>query len=135
MMALANMLEHEIIHNDVMGTPIADRMIKRSNKDLGRVLSIAALSSDSGMTQWPDEWVNALKNLFPENWRNFAKRAGDGIKQLLEEIHTPDLEEAHYASINGLLATKPLTVKQYRNIGLRLAQDCIEPLTKRAIDG
>jgi len=44
MMALANMLEHPSISPDLMSGIIHDRKIKRSNKDLGRVLAIACLS-------------------------------------------------------------------------------------------
>lgn len=44
MMALANLLEHPEIKPDRMSGLFADRAIKRSNKDLGRVLAIATLA-------------------------------------------------------------------------------------------
>ncbi len=45
MMALANMLEHPKIKSDTMSGLLQGRTIKRSNKDLGRVLAIAYLST------------------------------------------------------------------------------------------
>lgn len=44
MMALANLLEHPVISAQTMSSLFAGRSIKRSNKDLGRVLALARLS-------------------------------------------------------------------------------------------
>jgi hypothetical protein len=45
-MALANLLEHPVIGPQTMSTKIGGRTLKRSNKDLGRVLAIARLSEN-----------------------------------------------------------------------------------------
>ena len=44
MMALANLLHHPKIGTETMSGLIANRVIKRSNKDLGRVLALARLA-------------------------------------------------------------------------------------------
>jgi hypothetical protein len=46
LMALANLLEHPVIGPQTMSTKIGGRTLKRSNKDLGRVLAIARLSEN-----------------------------------------------------------------------------------------
>ena len=43
MMALANLLSHPALGTETMTKPIGDRIIKRSSKDLGRVLGLAWL--------------------------------------------------------------------------------------------
>src|SRR5207249_9663095 len=40
MMALAHLLEHPVIGTQTMSTKIGGQILKRSNKDLGRVLAI-----------------------------------------------------------------------------------------------
>jgi glycosyltransferase involved in cell wall biosynthesis len=59
MMALANLLEHPRIKDDL----IEDTNIKRSNKDLGRVLAIARLTPEEMWETWPAAWAKALKDL------------------------------------------------------------------------
>ena len=56
MMALANLLEHPRILPDVMSGLIADRSIKRSNKDLGRSIAIARLSGPDAVAEWHADW-------------------------------------------------------------------------------
>ena len=59
-MALANLLAHPHIASDTMGSRFAGREIKRSNKDLGRVLGIALLTGADDVELWADEWHQAL---------------------------------------------------------------------------
>ena len=108
---------------------IAAREIKRSNKDLGRVLAIARLSigkNEDALLDWPSLWQEALQARFPGNWRALARQSGAGLRQLLARPN--DLDEARHTCANGLLTSMPPTTEQLRMVGLRLLQDAIEPL-------
>jgi hypothetical protein len=133
MMALANLLEHPTIRPDTMSAIIEGRAIKRSNKDLGRVLAIARLSAGSdedSLLGWPARWLRVLESLFPGNWRTLASHCGDGLRALLES--PDDLDEAWHTCQHGLLAFRSSTADQLRIAGLRLLQDAIEPLENLA---
>ncbi len=126
MMALANLLEHPQIKPDLMSSLFEGRAIKRSNKDLGRVLAIARLSSDQEIAAWPTAWQEALEETFPAQWRAFASRAGEGLSALLASVH--DLDEALHTCNTGLLVSKQQTPEQFRALGNRLFQDAVQPL-------
>jgi hypothetical protein len=129
MMALANMFEHTEIKSDTMSGLIQGRTIKRSNKDLGRVLAIAYLSTKQdadSMEKWPAIWEQALQNCFPDECQSLAKETGSGIRQLLES--ESDLEEAYHTCRYGLLASAPPDMEQLLIAGKRLLQDAVEPL-------
>ncbi len=131
LMALANLLEHPEIRAETMSGLIAAREIKRSNKDLGRVLAIARLSlglNEDALLDWPATWQGAIRARFPKNWKTLARRTGAGLRQLLNSPN--DLDEARHTCENGLLASSPPTAEQLRLVGLRLLQDAIEPLEK-----
>jgi len=131
LMALANLLEHPEIRPELMSGPIQLRQIKRSNKDLGRVLAIARLSvakDEDALLAWPELWRAALTDRFPDNWRGFAARAGAGLRQLLDQ--PPDLDEARHTCEHGLLTSMPPSAEQLRLVGLRLLQDAVEPLER-----
>ena len=131
MMALANMLEHPAIGPELMSGMLQGRRIKRSNKDLGRVLAIAYLSTGKDediMTEWPKIWQNALQDRFPDDWRNLARNTGAGIRLLLR--NETDLAEAYHTCRYGLLAAQPPTMEQLKIAGQRLLQDAVEPLEK-----
>jgi len=129
MMALANLLEHPRIGDELMSGLIAERRIKRSNKDLGRVLALAHLSGHDAVDTWAVEWEDALRAVFPESWQDLARRVGSGLRALLES--DADLEEAAHTCNNGLLAARRVTVEQLRIAGLRLLADAVEPLAER----
>lgn len=64
MMALANLLEHPAIRPDTF----QGSSLKRSNKDLGRVLAIASLTPLLGQETWLEAWQKALSECFPDDW-------------------------------------------------------------------
>lgn len=131
MMALANMLEHQEIKPETMSGLIAGHPIKRSNKDLGRVLAIARLSEEKeedAMLGWPDIWKKALRKRFPDDWRELAGRTGSGLRKILG--NEPDLDEARHSCEYGLLSSNPPTLEELRLSGERLLKDAVEPLEK-----
>jgi len=133
LMALANLLEHPEIGAERMSGFIEERRIKRSNKDLGRVLAIARLSiaqDEDSLLSWPAKWQRAIQARFPNDWRDLARRAGAGLRRLLSQPN--DLEEARYTCEFGLLASMPPTIEQLRYTGRRLLADAIEPVEKLA---
>ncbi len=130
MMALANMLEHPRVKPAVMSGPIAGRTIKRSNKDLGRVLSIAFLSEEDAIRSWAATWADGLKECFPSRWRALALGAGSGFRELLE--NPTDLDEAAYTCLQGLLINRNVPISQLLVAGNRVVRTAIEPLEKLA---
>ena len=96
----------------------ADRSIKRSNKDLGRVLAIATLANLDDYRPWAILWRHALQTCFPEEWQTLALRVGNGLRALLES--PSDLEEAHHTCLNGLLASRPPTLDALQAAGERV---------------
>lgn len=134
MMALANLLAHPVIGTDVMSGGFAGLTgVKRSNKDLGRVLALARLAvarNEDALLAWPAIWLAALKNRFPAEWRKLARRTGQGLRALLSSA--PDLDQALHTCVNGLLASNPPTLAILRITGQRLMSDVIEPLEKEA---
>jgi hypothetical protein len=129
MMALANLLEHPELKPTLMSGQMGGRQIRRCNKDLGRVLAIAWLSiarNEDSLIQWPPVWKEGLETCFPDEWRNFARRTGDGLRKLLAS--QADLDEAVHTCTNGLLANRGVTLEQLRITGERLIRDSIMPL-------
>ncbi|MFN0076420.1 MAG: hypothetical protein ACKVY0_08095 [Prosthecobacter sp.] len=110
MMALANLLEHPFIRPDL----IESTNDKRSNKDLGRALAIASLSAETGLESWAPEWLKALQNRFPHQWKNLAQHAGDGIRALLAS--PVDLQQAADIANRGLLASQPVNATALRTV-------------------
>ncbi|MBE0566045.1 MAG: hypothetical protein IH621_08820 [Krumholzibacteria bacterium] len=130
MMALANLLEHPEIRPDTMsGWP----GMKRSNKDLGRVIAIAWLAMNEdpdALRAWPGLWERALRDRFPTEHRDLARRAGRGLRQLLAS--PVDLEQAHDTCVAGLLALSQPSREEYGIAAERLIVDAIEPLESAA---
>ena len=108
-MALANLLHHPAIGPETMSGLIRGRRIKRSNKDLGRVLALACLAEsnqEDALLGWARIWSEALQSRFPRTWRDFVPRVGDGLRQLLQPGHEADLEEARHTCEHGLLVSQ-----------------------------
>jgi hypothetical protein len=132
MMALAHLLEHPVIGTQTMSTEIAGLILKRSNKDLGRVLAIARLSDGPSIENWPVLWMEVLQNKFGDEWRSLALKAGAGMRQLLAPANEPDFLEVRHSCEYGLLVSQPPTLDQLRATAERLFQDAIEPFEKLA---
>lgn len=126
MMALANLLEHSAIKPDRMSGLIGGRAIKRSNKDLGRVLAITTPADLDDYRPWARTWQKALKTCFPHEWRKLALKADAGLRALLAS--QADLEEAHHTCINGLLSSQPPTQDALIAAAERLLGDAVETL-------
>ena len=131
MMALANLLEHPVIGAQTMSGLIGEREIKRSNKDLGRVLALAWLSirdNEDAFDEWPALWREALETCYPDQWREFGARLGAGFRQLIAPENEPDFDEARHTCEYGLLASTHPNPEQLQAIGNRLFREAIEPL-------
>lgn len=126
MMALANLLSHPTIDSAVMSAKVDKRSIKRSNKDLGRILSIGRLAGPDEVEKWHLAWKEALQTCFPTRWHELAAGSGSGFRTMLES--KTDFEEAHHTCVYGLLNAQPLTLDQLKDTGQRILQDAIEPL-------
>jgi hypothetical protein len=129
MMALANLLEHPEIKPDRMSALFAGLEIKRSNKDLGRVLAIGYLAQEKGVGDfrpWGFGWQLALKSCFPEEWKNLAKNAGTGLMKLLDSDE--DFTEAYHTCTNGLLSSFEVTKHDLKEVSDRLLGEAVETL-------
>jgi hypothetical protein len=103
---------------------------RRSNKDLGRVLTISRLVGRDAVGAWPTAFAAALKALYSVRWRELASRAGSGIRALLAS--EGDLREALEISRMGLLAHVPMSPEEFRIVAERFLVDAIEPLEEFA---
>jgi hypothetical protein len=131
MMALANLLHHPRVAPEL----IKGTTDKRSNKDLGRVLSLAWLSMDEdseSLDAWHPRWLSALRKRFPGEWRKLALRAGDGLRQLLDENHKLDLDQASRIANLSLLRGRDLGPENLRATGRRVLVEALGPLEAAA---
>ena len=126
MMALANLLEHPEIKPERMSGLIAELSIKRSNKDLGRVIAIAVMADLDDYGVWRPLWEKALQHCFPSSWKKLASRVGGGLRELLNSEE--DFKEAYHTCINGLLSSKTISQEALHIAGERMLVDLIEPL-------
>ena len=134
-MALANLLHHPAIGDQPMSGLIGGRRIKRSNKDLGRVLALAYLAEarqEDSLLEWPQVWAAALQSRFPTIWRSLVPNVGNGLRQLVQPENEADLDEARHTCEYGLLVSQAPSLKLLEVTGKRLLQDAIEPLEKLA---
>ncbi|MDF1814798.1 MAG: hypothetical protein P1V20_21510 [Verrucomicrobiales bacterium] len=133
MMVLSNLLHHKKIGEDLMAQPFAGRSIKRSNKDLGRVLALAYLAErdqENVLLEWTRGWKNAVTEYFPTTWKDLCKDAGAGLREMLNSPN--DLDEAHHTCQSGLVAVLQPSLATLTAAGERLLGDVIEPLEQAA---
>ena len=112
---------------------IENRRIKRSNKDLARVLAIAVLAQrddPDALVAWPQLLADAVRARFPSDWKTLARRAGDGIRDLLRDAG--NMEEAVHCARNSLLNSYRVDERLLVVTSARLLQDALEPLAAMA---
>lgn len=126
MMMLANLLENPRIKSDL----IKDQSIKRSNKDLGRVLAIARLSQESSRELWPQVWFDSLRHCFPDRLQELVATLGNGISEMLAS--PLDFRQAFETCSTGLLAGRNITMEQLNDTGKRLMVIVIEEVKNLA---
>lgn len=127
MMALCNLLHHPTIGQAIMKEEIFGRSIKRSNKDIGRVLALAYLTNErdpDALLGWSDKWCSALIEKFSSDAPELMMRAGSGIRALLAS--EADLAEAHFTADVGLLASRKVNLEAFRVTGERIICDVID---------
>ncbi len=128
MMALANLLHHPVIGTEPIKGGVAGRSIKRSNKDLGRVLALAFLTNGKNADEletWPQKWAGALNEKYGAAAQRVGARAHSGINALLKS--PADLDEALHTCNMGLLASKNVNAAAFQATGQRFIGDVIEP--------
>lgn len=130
LLALSNLLRNQAIRPETMEALVEGRRIKRSNKDLGRVIAIARLSDVDEPPRWPARWAAALRACHGESWGREAARAGAGLRALIRS--EADIDEACVTSSVSLLASLRVTPDQFRRVAERLLQDAVEPLEQMA---
>ena len=129
MMALANLLSHPRVgSNRIESGPMQGLL--RSAKDLGRVIALARLAGREETELWPKTWLEALKDCFPEEWKNLAARVGDGLRELLDDDNA--LEDARKTTDVGLLSGMGVMAEMLKASGERLFLDVIDPLADMA---
>ena len=129
MMALCNLLHHPTIGQETIG----GSAIKRSNKDLGRVLSLAYLTQEKDkdeLESWAEGWAHVLTNKYPERAVALMQGVGSGLRELLRS--TEDMEQAVESCQDGLLAKRRVTVPILQTTGRRILMTVIEPLERIA---
>lgn len=130
MMALANLLSHPEVRDDQMSAPIGGRMIRRSSKDLGRVLALTVLAGLEEVELWVDPWRVGIQSWFPAEWKELAARVGDGLRRLL--VMPEALDEARHSCEYSLLAGLGHTTASLTTAGERILGAAIEPLAREA---
>lgn len=119
-MALSNLLHHPQIEEKRMSDPMGGRLIKRANKDLGRVVAMAHLSDqldETAVEQWPQIWLQAMQELrAPESTRVKLDTINTGMQALLGSYE--DQVEALHSVNYGLLSSRPMDMSQL-NIAIR----------------
>lgn len=115
-MALSNLLHHPKIEDNRMSAPMEGRLIKRANKDLGRVVAMAFISDqldEDAVETWPEVWQRALQDLgAPEVTRSKLDGINSGMQALLASPE--DQDEALHSINYGLLSSRPMDRRQFQ---------------------
>ena len=112
---------------------IGESAIKRSNKDLGRVLALAYLTQEKDkdeLESWPASWAHVLTEKYPDRAATLMKGVGSGLRELLRSAE--DMEQAIESCQTGLLAKRRITVPILQATGRRILMTVIEPLERLA---
>ncbi len=129
MMALANLLSHPAVGDERIQSGAMQGTL-RSAKDLGRVLALARLAGRDETEKWVTPWIDGLNDRFPDDWKELAAHAGDGLRELLDDAAA--LEEARQTTEVGILNGMNVTAAMLKATGERLMLDVIEPLSQMA---
>lgn len=129
MMALANLLHHPAIGPETMSGSEFGNQIKRSNKDLGRVLALAYLTPREELDTWHVTWLEALQSKYPDHANELTMTVGTGLRALLESPE--DMDQALVTCNRGLLASMNIRMEMLLSTGQVLLNDVIQPLEKR----
>lgn len=132
MMAMANMLHHPTVHPALISGDDYGRPIKRSNKDLGRVVTLAILCGPGETETWAGRWWAALQAIYPQQAVELATRAGSGLQQMLASAE--DLNQALYTANKGLLAGRGVTDSTFKRFAELVLEETLEPLKTMAKD-
>lgn len=129
MMALCNLLHHPSIgHETITGSTV-----KRSNKDLGRVLALAYLTQERDKDEletWAAIWQHALRTKYPQRASTLMQTVGSGLRELLQSPE--DMEQAVETCQIGLLAKRRVNVPILQATGLRILRAVIDPVERVA---
>lgn len=129
MLVLSNLLRNPTIRPERM-LAAAGPGPRRSNKDLGRVVTIARVAGRPAVAAWSAEWIEAMKALHGDGWAPLGRQVGGGIRALVAS--DGDLREALDLSRAGLLAHVPTTTEEFRIAAERLLVDAVEPCEQAA---
>jgi len=130
MMAMANMLHHPEVRPALINGEEYGRPIKRSNKDLGRVVSLAILGNVPEVESWAPRWWDALQAIYPDLAADLAKRAGNGFRQMLASVE--DIDQALHTCNVGLLAGMGVGHDTFKRYAQVVVEDALRLLEKLA---
>jgi len=125
MMALANLLSHHVVGQERIESGVFDG-IRRSAKDLGRVVSLARLAERQATFSWPELWLDAMKTCFPQQHATLSKSCGSGLLELRQSGEAMD--EAYLTASQGLLSRMNVSREEFENVCDRLIADVIQPV-------
>jgi hypothetical protein len=97
-----------------MSQLFANRTIKSSNKDLGRVVALAYRADrldENALESWQSRWSEALNQMTPDQAEQLLAAAPNGLRTLLASPR--DVEQALHTVDNGLLSATPITAEQF----------------------
>lgn len=125
MMALANLLSHPEVGNTRIESGDMQGVL-RSAKDLGRVIALARLEGREGAEAWGGFWLQAMRECFPQSWKELVRGLGTGLEELIEDEHA--LEDAQKTTDIGLLNGMGISAAMLRATGERLLLDVVIPV-------